>query len=152
MNAVLWTAVDIALARELWDEGLSCSAIGARFGRTKHSVVGLAHRRHWPPRASPISNPERLIVPRTPKRNRKAELSRAAHKPRTVTLAPIAAAPPLPTPPKPPAVAAVPLRTCAWLLGERPAWRPCSAPVVAGCSWCIEHRARAYAHGSRVAA
>jgi hypothetical protein len=44
----------VALARELWDAGLSGTQIGKRVNATKSAVIGLAHRRGWPPRPSPL--------------------------------------------------------------------------------------------------
>lgn len=44
----------VALARKLWDEGLSASKIGARCGTTKGAIIGCAHRNLWPARPSPI--------------------------------------------------------------------------------------------------
>jgi hypothetical protein len=46
-----WTPEDITTARDLWDEGQSCSQIAHALGnRTRNAVIGLAHRRNFPPR------------------------------------------------------------------------------------------------------
>jgi hypothetical protein len=130
-----------ARARELWDAGMQASLIAAEMGHgcTKSALLGFAHRQGWPKRPNPAGE----VSARTP--------PKPHHKPgkrgkvvRAIKLPP-------PPPPAPP-VALGKVRRCAWATSAGRPWTFCSAPVVAGCSWCIEHRARAYAHGSRASA
>jgi hypothetical protein len=53
------TPADVARMRELWDEGLSASAIGRSFSPpfSKNVIIGIAHRRHFPPRKSKQPRP-----------------------------------------------------------------------------------------------
>jgi len=44
----------IALARALWDAGLSTAEIGLIMNVTKNAIVGIAHRNDFPARPSPI--------------------------------------------------------------------------------------------------
>jgi GcrA cell cycle regulator len=126
-----WTDADVAKARELWASGMSLREMAEAIGGcSKDAVQHLVRRQGWPPRPSPIGQPK-------PKA-RKRRASRAIPRPPQPARAPL-------TPP-------VPLRTCAWLLGERPAWRPCGAAVSPGRPYCASHAQVAYVHGSRVAA
>ena len=40
-----WPAEDLALAKQLWSEGLSSSQIGKRLGRSRNAVLGKLHRK-----------------------------------------------------------------------------------------------------------
>lgn len=75
-----WDATRIERLRELWEDGLSASAIGSVLGVSKNSIVGKVHRLELPNRASPIrpagSGVPRPLITRAP----------------AVTLPPIAAA------------------------------------------------------------
>lgn len=46
-----WDDADLATAREMWDRGCTASVIAERLNRTRNSIIGLAHRRNFPPRA-----------------------------------------------------------------------------------------------------
>jgi hypothetical protein len=46
-----WTPEEVTAARDMWDAGRSCSHIAHALGnRTRNAVIGLAHRRNFPPR------------------------------------------------------------------------------------------------------
>lgn len=50
-----WTVADLEMLATLWaDQKNSTAEIGRRINRSKHSVVGKAHRQELPPRPSPI--------------------------------------------------------------------------------------------------
>jgi hypothetical protein len=152
------TADALVLARALWDEGLSCAQIAFRCYTTKHSIIGLAHRRAWPPRPSPIG--------RTKDEVRAAPAQRKPEKPHRKAGAPRPApkASPKPKPqremapvvlrvackPERLAVPTATFQTCQWITGRRP-WRFCDAPAVRG-AWCEVHHALCYAPIPRRAA
>lgn len=50
----LRTTAFIERARDLWDEGLTANQIARRLGVSRNVVIGVAHRRHFPARVSPI--------------------------------------------------------------------------------------------------
>jgi GcrA cell cycle regulator len=120
----IWTDPQvIARCRELWDQGDSTSAIARKLGTTKCSVVGKAHRLHFPPRPSPIR--ERTGRPR------------AARRAEAQTL------PPLPSAPKPAPIAFRPPRiaSCAFPIDQPgfPKFRFCGEPSVPGKPYCLAH-------------
>src|SRR3954467_5769941 len=51
-----WDAPAVERARLLWAEGLSTAAIGREFGCSKNSVIGMAHRRGFAPRPTPLAH------------------------------------------------------------------------------------------------
>ncbi|MGC6536367.1 MAG: GcrA family cell cycle regulator [Candidatus Puniceispirillaceae bacterium] len=51
-----WTEERLVKLRELWDKGLSISAIGEELGVTRNAIAGKAHRLGLPKRQSPISS------------------------------------------------------------------------------------------------
>jgi hypothetical protein len=63
-----WTEEMIAQARSLWDQGLSCTAIGKRLGCSEDAVYGLASRKRFPTKSGAPRMPrppKRLTVPRS---------------------------------------------------------------------------------------
>jgi hypothetical protein len=153
--AAAWMTADaIITARELWDAGLSCSEIARRVGTTKHSIIGLAHRRAWPPRPSPIG--------RTKDEVREAATERKPEKPHRKAGAPLpkpkASPKPKPAPvvlrvackPERLAVPTASFSGCQWITGRKP-WRFCDAPAERG-AWCAKHHRIVYQHRSALVA
>ncbi|HEY2416597.1 MAG TPA: hypothetical protein VGH84_01665 [Steroidobacteraceae bacterium] len=129
-----WMTADaIALARTLWDEGLSCSAIAWRVGTTKSCIVGFAHRRGFPPRPSPIGR-------------RKGEVREA--QPRAPD------APRVACRPQPLAVPTPAFGSCQWISGgdDRRRWTMCGEPTANGSSYCDWHHRQAHSPIPRRAA
>lgn len=56
MTAEWITEANLTKARALWDDGLSAKQIAVKIGRdcTKNAIIGMARRREWPDRPSPI--------------------------------------------------------------------------------------------------
>jgi hypothetical protein len=109
------TDANVALARRLWDEGLSARLIGLAVGCTKGAIVGFAHRAGLQPRSSPIVH--RVVVPRVRR-----------------------AAPPASSPAAAPVFVPRP-RQCQFIEGDDPrTWRMCNAATEGG-PWCAQHRA-----------
>lgn len=137
-----WIAEHADAARAMWDEGVHASEIAKRIGHgcSKNAVLGVAHRRGWPPRPSPIPvNGIRpaAAAPRKPPGPHKAP---AAPKPRKTPRTPhTASTPPAAPPPRPVAV-----HTCQWIEGPGKPWTMCGAPAKPGTAWCPEHYARVY--------
>jgi hypothetical protein len=131
------TPENLALARELWDAGVSTREIGARFGVGKDMIIGHAHRHGWP-RHPKSTRPAKPGVARVPKPyrlpGRPAAEVRAAVKPQPLAV---------PTPR---------FAGCQWIDGGRP-WVMCGAPTVTLASpWCAAHRARAFVRRSSLEA
>lgn len=154
------TEATVALARELWDQGMTTSAMGERLGCTKSAIVGLAHRKGFPPRPSPIWRNGALpgVQPRKPKYVRRPPEplpSLAEPVPVVEEVAPAAIAEPAVAPPEAPAIGLPPplCRDCQWPLGDprkRAAFRYCAEPVhQAGGVYCGSHHALAYAGTAR---
>ncbi len=121
----VWPEAKIARGHALWDEGETVNQIALALGVTRNAVVGLAHRRGWAARPSPIrrGGVAEPIVKRAPKAAL-AVLPSAVLKPATPT-------PVVPTPlPSPTVVPAVVRRPqTATTVREQPAdGRP--SPVV----------------------
>jgi len=49
-----WTLENYQAARQCWLDGDTQSEIGRKFGVSKHTINGIAHRFGWPARGSPI--------------------------------------------------------------------------------------------------
>jgi hypothetical protein len=152
MSANLWSDSEVALARSLWDAGLPSGQIGARIGRTKNAVCGMAKRRHWPLRGAVVSlTPEQLAA-----RAAKTKASLQARYDADGAAAVAAAlrrstrpviVPPLPAPPPEPVGS---VRTCQWIEGDdRRSWARCGALVHGHSVYCQTHHRRCY---TRVAA
>lgn len=145
-NEMPWSPFTLAKAREMWDRGMSASAIGAALGRSKNSVCGMARRNEFPMRGSPIKDASGAPVPR--KRGTLREFKAPQPKP-----APKPVAPPrldlAPVPPptvqrtvfKPRA-----LTSCCWPFGDPKAsdFRFCDAVARPGRPYCAEHYGIAY--------
>jgi hypothetical protein len=126
-----------ALARRLWDEGLSVRLIGERVGATKSSIVGYAHRHRWPPRPSPIVRDG----------VRPEAVPRVAGPPAPAAAAPVAARGPRreACSPEPLAVPTARFHGCQWPTTDARPWRFCDQPVAGpGDVWCAEHKCRVY--------
>jgi hypothetical protein len=124
------TEEGLARARELWDAGLSATAIGRHVGASKSAIVGYAHRHGWPQRPSPVGRPKppRADVP-TPRR-------RPPRDPAALRVT---------CNPEPLAVPTAAFRGCQWTDSERRPWRMCGAPVARpGVAYCAEHFPRCY--------
>jgi hypothetical protein len=133
------TAENLALARRLWDEGVSASAIGRRLDIGKNAVLSYAHRHGWPPRPSPLGQrKDARLTEAVVNQSRKAEHSVNTTGRREACQ------------PQPLAVPTATFRTCQWPIGERP-YRFCDAPAVRG-PWCDEHRQQAFVRRSSLVA
>ncbi|HEY2617821.1 MAG TPA: hypothetical protein VGI78_10820 [Acetobacteraceae bacterium] len=170
------TADALVLARTLWDEGLSCAQIAFCCHTTKHSIVGLAHRRAWPPRPSPIGRrlgETRVAGERVPERphHKHHGMPDETQEPRRTRMcrygvdrgvgAAGGAAAPAPNKGSALRVACKPERlalptatfqTCQWINGSnRRTWKMCGCPAARG-PWCAEHLAVVYTARPRLVA
>lgn len=134
---VQWTAEEDELLSKLWADGVSAGAIGARFGRSKNSIIGRAHRIDLARRPSPIANckPARKTEQKAPSKGRSRSVSAtlpplaSSTGKREAVLPPKRAETPIvrsraePIPPRPafeaPTREPSP-RQCQWLDGNRP--------------------------------
>ena len=139
MNAPAWPDHDRIKVRELWADGETASAIGARMGRTKNAVIGIVHRMDLPARPSPLHGP------RAP---RQGPPPRSIPRPPPATLAPLASAPPPPPrpPSPPPAPRAGLIEPCSWPCGDlrTPGFHYCNEPSMPGKPYCAPHHRIAY--------
>jgi GcrA cell cycle regulator len=142
----------LACARRLWDEGLSATqiAVAVGHGATKSAIVGKAHRMGWPPRPSPIGRT------REEQREARARMPDKPHHKGASGAKPKRVRKPVRAIPKPPEHVYVPalptpaFSCCQWPLGDRPDWRWCDAPAIAGKPYCAQHMARAFVGRSAV--
>jgi hypothetical protein len=110
------TAASIALATQLWNEGVSARLIGQAVGCSKGAVVGFASRSGLAARTSPIVR--RVTAPPVVPRVRRAA----------------------PSAPAPGPVVVPRVRRCQFLIGDdRRSWRMCGAATEGGV-WCASHR------------
>jgi hypothetical protein len=149
-----WSPEEIAKARQLWDNKYTTAEIGAKLGRTKNQVCGLARRQNFPMRP----NPGGWNASEGPRTKRAKELPR--HREHLYWVAPppplSARAYPAPEPHSTPPVhwrpvvraplpiprgAIGPARTCQWTDCHRAPWLFCDAPSMAGYSYCTDHKA-----------
>jgi GcrA cell cycle regulator len=170
-----WTDARIALLKQLWDEGASCSQIATALGGlSRNAVIGKVHRL-----ALPRPQRKRARSPRPPRARAQVESTRLAPfsaragKSNLRAPASVAAAPPRRRPSRPrlasPAAldqfnAAIPFEqrrtllqltrsSCRWPVGEpgEPDFFFCGARVEAGHPYCAGHCGFAYrqeeAHG-----
>lgn len=72
-----WTPQKVIELERLWDEGLSCSQIGAKLGATRNAIIGKVHRMGLTQR-TPLPTPPR------PKADRAAKTAKTATKSRTI--------------------------------------------------------------------
>ena len=147
------TDATVALARELWDEGVSGTDIGKRFGVTKSAVVGLAHRRGWPRRPSPIpidgvfETGTLVRKPKYPKRQSVAPLPSLEVPPEPEP------APEAPVVPLWVSLPVSPAKACQWPGSPwRRPWPLCGAACVGHGPYCEQHRAVAWVGTTRRAA
>lgn len=141
-----WSEDMLETLDRMWDEGHTCSVIGAKLGVTANAVAGKAHRRKLPMRLSPIKGdgPDMQKRREASKRativRKRAELGLPPPvvRPRKKVVAPFV--PAIWVAPLPPPV------TCSWPLGEpkTKGFRFCDAKPVAGRPYCAEHCQRAY--------
>jgi GcrA cell cycle regulator len=127
------TEASRALARQLWDEGVSSREIGRRFGVGKDAIIGHAHRQGWP-RHPKATRPGKSGVAPVPKPyrppGRPAPEVRVAVRPRPLAV---------PTPR---------FASCQFPEGDRPDWRWCGQPTATPASpYCPQHHARCYQRG-----
>ena len=139
-----WNEDAITRLRALWQEGHSTAEIGRRFGITKNSVVGKAHRLLLPPRPSPIRRVDVAgHVPRraAPKRSDGPTLPPLPEAPRAVPTVPPRALRAVLLPEARPRVS-----SCCWPIGHpgTPSFRFCDDGALAGKPYCAEHASLAY--------
>ncbi len=155
----------------MWDDGATATQIGLRHGRSKNSIIGYAHRWHLPPRPSPISRTygppraPRLATVGGAKRINGytitgqtlaplASLARKAppHAPtrHTPSIVPPKAERPIRVPQPRPDRPHEPARRCAWLHGERPNWRQCTAVAKSNSPYCEHHHGICYVRTPRI--
>ena len=167
------TETNLALARSLWDDGLSARLIARQLGISKNCIISYARRHDWPGRPSPLlPSPLSSRLPaavaavtlyrdgvliREIRRKlglKKDKLERIIRKsgvprrqPREPRYAPMPAPAAAPAPPSPPVAAvtqpAPVYRQCQWIEGGRP-WRMCGCPTVQHGAWCAAHRRIVY--------
>jgi GcrA cell cycle regulator len=155
-----WPPERVAVLAQLWDDGLSASAIGLRMGLSKNAVVGKSHRLQLPPRPSPIrpSNgvsyrqqrlnmPRRLVagiatLPALASLARKAPPSMPTRH--TPSIVPPKTERPIRVPPTKPERPNEPARQCAFLTGDKPHWRQCEAVAKSNSPYCEHHHAICY--------
>lgn len=141
--AAWMTEAGVALARALWDEGVTTTEIGRRVGTTKHGIVGYAHRHGWPPRPSPLGRRKgevREAMPRVPPqphhRGAPTPRKRPQSAPEVMRM---------PVRPQPLAVPTAAFRGCQWIEGaDRKTWTMCGCETVPGTAWCPDHKAICY--------
>lgn len=149
-----WDEKAEAVLRQLWAEGLSLTAIGAKMGRGKSSISGKAHRMNLPPRPSPILGvvgARKAPPPRVKAySNNTLEVLQKPPGAAAGAVAPQPAVRPVIVAPPPearfPLPVVGPARACCWPFGDprTKAFRFCEAPSAAGRSYCPEHCAKAY--------
>jgi hypothetical protein len=131
-----WDAPAVERARLLWAEGLSAAAIGRELGCSKNSVIGMAHRRGFAPRPSPLARRGPAHWSKTPPVVR-------ALAPMSV---PVLALAPMSVPVR------LGSRCCCWpMWGDVPAPRPavfCGEPCSQG-PYCPSHDAVAHVPTAR---
>lgn len=103
-----WNESDLARLKQLWEAGLSTSAIGKEMGISKNAVVGKAHRIGLPGKPSPII--------------------RGKYRPPAHLWRPVKTLPPMPAPPPLPAIVEPPARPKPVLV-ERPKVVPIPPPA-----------------------
>lgn len=110
----------IARARELWEAGLPVMQIAAQLRMTKNALVGMAHRRSFPPRPNPVKQIDAPLA------------AMPAEVLQPIPRAPRVPPPPPPVAPPPPPPSQWPAdRGCRWPLwadDARPDGRFCQAP------------------------
>jgi hypothetical protein len=131
------TSANLALAYDLWHEGLSASEIGRRVGCNKNSLLSYAHRRGWPPRPSPLGRRKRDLLPSSA-----PQKPAAVAKKRDIREAcrPLALAVPTAS-----------FGNCQWPTTPGRPWGFCGCPTVRG-PWCADHLRAAYVHRSALVA
>jgi GcrA cell cycle regulator len=129
-----WSEERIARVRLLWDEKVSTRLIALDLGVTKNAIIGVARRRGFTPRPSPIH--------RVGERPARPPLLREGNVP-AEPRAPRAPKPPQPT--RPLAIAFAPgQRSCQWPTGDERPFVWCDAPRIPGGPYCSEHDALAH--------
>lgn len=133
----------IALARKLWDEGLSAAAIAQHMGLTKGVISGISDRNDFPARPIPPkfrNAPKRARKP-TPNGKRRPETLLAAQlRSHAGLVARTTAAVRMPE------VHIAAARGCqypAWSDDEKPTHLYCDAPIANG-SYCEAHAAKCF--------
>lgn len=140
------TDANVALARELWDEGTSAGLIAKRIGGcSKDAVLGYAHRRGWPPH------------PQQPVGGRKAGLTRQepggealkAGRGRPHGAHRRGDAPRVACKPERLAVPTATFRTCQHIEGSGRPWTMCGEPAAPRSPYCADHHVRVFQHPPR---
>ena len=134
---VIWTESAKAKVRELWAEGYSASQIGAVFGVTRNSIIGLCHRNYYP------HPPRRKAKPGQPPPPRQRSPLPRRERPMDSRIPP---APPPPAPELP--IGSLTImdlmeQHCRWPTGEPP-YHYCGATARSGSSYCPDHHKQAH--------
>lgn len=134
-----YTDAVIEKLRRLWDDGYSSKAIARIMGPswTKNMVVGIAHRRSFPSRPTPIRSRSEDYEP-------KPQAPKRVYKKATLPALESAPGSPVPEGYKPIRIIAQP--RCSWPIGMpgQPGFHFCSADSIPGKPYCAEHCAIAY--------
>jgi len=137
-QTAIWTAEAKARVAELWAQGYTASQIGAVFGVSRNSIIGLCHRQGYtcPPRRTKPTSPPPPLRKRRP-------LPREV-RPMDTRIPP---APPLPAP-EPLPIGTLTIMDlldhhCRWPTGEPP-YHYCGATARTGSSYCPDHHKEAH--------
>lgn len=142
-----WSALQWEVVCRLSADGTSYRIAAATAGVSHNALIGIARRRGFPARPSPILPRGYSSKPSAPKppAQQRDRLVNTKRKPMPVLAAP----PPVAPPPRPvPRQVLAPREagTCRYPIGEVGAasFRYCDAPALAKSSYCPEHHARCY--------
>ena len=130
-----WTPERLEPIRRLYDEGLSYTKIGARFGLTRSVISGIVDRQDWPRRNQYVKSANWKKQARAPKL-----------EPKTTKLElPLEPAPEL-LPPEGPMNDFPPNGTCKYPSGEmsKGNYQCCGHEAVSGTSWCAYHERKVF--------
>lgn len=145
-----WTEKEVATALRLYGEGHTFLDIAQTLRRTRGEVAGKLFRlrRQGVVEGRLVKEQPPPRAPKTPKV--RAQPQKPPHVPRRPQMAttPPPYQPPLPKPAGPPTIWEMDHNDCRFPIGRRDGDGPivfCAKMVLAGSSWCPEHRAAVYA-------
>lgn len=150
-----WTDKEAATALRLYSEGHTFLDIAQTLRRTRGEVAGKLFRlrrqgavegrlvKERPPPRAPRA--PKVRPPRPPQVKRKPQVATTSPKPKFSPRPPYQ--PPLPVPARPPTIWEMNHDDCRFPIGRRDGTGPmvfCAKTVLAGSSWCPDHRAVVY--------